>query len=349
MIGDTNNTSPNVDRITELLRQAAAPQTPDFMDTRTGSLAGYAAVYRGEDPMKAYQGASRMNVDQKQKDLALQAAAEKDIYTLMLQQKEAGNKEAGAVMDAVLKFAGNDPTVANKLLSELNNDPEEVDSRNITMKLVPIADRLGLTTIGERKLTSVSPGSTLVDERGNVVRTVPSRPKEAPASLQEKTRSEVDAIDISLKNIDTLLGEIKSNPGDFGAPGAIKDIGQTIIGGMSDVSKSVPGLSGIDSIVTPLKGAFDNNLIAKYTPLENNLAAALAAARVGGGKPPVYVLDQAKKDVSLQGLRSSEQVAAKLQGIKDELEQRRKSASSTAGYLGIQVNSKRPSLEEIFQ
>ena len=313
----------NIDRITELLRQAAKPEDPNFMDIGQGFMASKAAALRGQDPQLAYQTMSRARPMMEQQNLQNQAKTELDIYNLVQQEAERGNKEAQAVFSTIFELSGNDPQIASTLMAELEKDPEDINSGNVLRKAIPVAAKLGIT--------APKPKST------------------APAGLQEKTRSEIDAIDLSIKNIDTLLNEVKSKPGDFGIPGMAKDISQTIVGGMSDIAQSVPALSGLENFTAPLKQSTGGDLVAKYTPLENNLAAALASARVGGGKPAVYVLEQAKKDVSLRGIRSSSQISAKLEGIKQELQERRKSTGSTAEYLGIEVSQPRPSLEEIFQ
>lgn len=340
----------NVDRITQLLRQAAAPQTPDFMDTRTGTLAGYAAVYRGEDPMKSYQSASRMNVDQSQKDLASQAAAEMDIYKLVNDQKDRGNRDAAAVMEAVMKLSGDDPTKAGALLNKLHENPTEINAGNVYQLAIPAAAELGYT--GKKNYVEVSPGASLFDpSTGKNVYTAPAKPKEARDNLSNDIQSDFTVLDEADRKISELIKEAEKNPTDFGAIGAAKGVAQTVTGVVGDIAKSFPLTSGVAAGAEkyiPDVLTSDQGPTARLGIDENFLTNALVRARTGGGRRALKMdVDKAKSDASLRGLSSSEQVIQRLQAIQEEI--RRGKASTLEKGKSFNIDLKgRPSLEEIF-
>lgn len=217
----------NVDRITQLLRSSVQPQDPNASDISTGFLAAKAAAIRGEDPMKAYQSAAKQRITQSQEQFKAQAGAEVDIYNIMQKEAERGNHEAAAIMDTILKLSGNDIQKANNLMNELHKDPEDINSRNILRKAIPVAAKLGYTNIGEVKPVEVNPGSQLVNpQTGEVI--FKGAPKAGDTPLGKALlKSDIKQIDQLRKDADAAttmkadVAQMRSALKDVGAQGPI--------------------------------------------------------------------------------------------------------------------------------
>ena len=145
------------------------------------------------------------------------------------------------------------------------------------------------------------------------------------AKQQQEASERLASINDGVNLINQLLVDIPENPQDFGAIAGLRTGVQETVSIASDLANSF----GVDireatQAISEALGAdaFDERL-PQLQGFENRLAVALAAARVqaGGreGRSSVEMLRNAKDDVKLSGLRSSEAIAARLKAVKQEL------------------------------
>lgn len=129
-------TSPQYDRITEMLRQQAQTTEPTQGDYEAMALGN---LY---NPGQFVQGANQMQ--QQAQDQGMQA--QMNLLKVFEAKKAAGDAHAKALDDKIQLFTGGDPEGAALFLQELHNDPEQIDPSNsyqVLTKLAGIKKRTG--------------------------------------------------------------------------------------------------------------------------------------------------------------------------------------------------------------
>lgn len=135
------------DRITELLQQASQPSQPVNNQIDAALSAYVASQTPGGKPYDAYKQTINENVDRGVK-------ANASMLDLMTQAKDKGDADAKAVYDTAYKVTGGEPQAMNAVLTELHNDPEEIDASNAVAKTLTAASKLGLSNMDYRKTSA---------------------------------------------------------------------------------------------------------------------------------------------------------------------------------------------------
>jgi len=168
---------------------------------------------------------------------------------------------------------------------------------------------------------------------------------------------QLDFIDRTISQIDTIVTEVEKNPTLVGVPGAIRRAGQTLTGGISDISSlitdeqvneaSTIGRSLLDEteLTEDEKNSFFNDpTISKLRLFENNVGLALARTRHPEGRVPVDIIKRSIGDAKLTGFTSSRDVINRLKEIQSEMHKVRAGLSTRTG-AQAEVQPARPTSE----
>ena len=157
-----------------------------------------------------------------------------------------------------------------------------------------------------------------------------------PAAAQQSESERLASINTNVQFIDELLTELKENPEDFGATASLRGSVQSGIAILNDAARGIASVTGgavdLNQLAQNLGDAFgvesifDPNL-PRLEQIENRLATALGILRLqtagASRRSDVATFKQAKEDVRLQGLTSSQDIRARLDAIRNEFEQER--------------------------
>lgn len=154
-------------------------------------------------------------------------------------------------------------------------------------------------------------------------------PSQAVASQKNR-----DNLKENIDTINTLIGQIETDPSTVGIKGMVSSFFQKTIGMAKDLGGNVISKEIIENFgINP--DAFFNPNLSEQEVVQNNLALELAKLRTqrGGGnmKAMAGPFKAAQKDVDLRGLTSSAAVIEKLKTIREEFEAGLKSEESMVG------------------
>lgn len=190
-----------------------------------------------------------------------------------------------------------------------------------------------------------------------------------------------DNLSNAITTVDAAMKAIQDDPSRAGAMGSVRRAVQTGVGIGSDIVPLIESISGLKlknlgqstaqsirndpSIPQDVKNIllpeFDRSL-SDLDVWENSMAVELAKLRMSAGgqgsRALVSIYKEAKKDVSMTGLKSSEQVLTKLDTVKKEFEKEKETlrkrlggpsaASSELPPEAAQINDLDKRLKEIF-
>ena len=152
-----------------------------------------------------------------------------------------------------------------------------------------------------------------------------------PATQQFTQQSQLDRYNTVIDVIDTTIKNIEESPSRAGVIGSIRSLAQKAAGVVGDVSpdiladtmrKSVNAIPGLDDKQKgELSGYFDP-AIPENEIYENTIALELAKLRLTAGGGGIRAIDRAfkdaKKDVAITGMFSSNEVTARLKKVREE-------------------------------
>jgi len=187
-----------------------------------------------------------------------------------------------------------------------------------------IEARIGKLTESGGMSFEVSPDGTVRMVQGGLGKALPATQKFTQQSQLDRYNTVIDVIDNTISNI-------QESPSRAGVIGSIRSLAQKAVGVAGDVSpdiladmmhksvNAIPGLS--EKQKGELSGYFDP-AIPENEIYENTIALELAKLRVTAGGGGIRAIDRAfrdaKNDVAVTGMFSSNEVVARLKKVREE-------------------------------
>ena len=215
--------------------------------------------------------------------------------------------------------------------------PDRVTEKNPILLYNPsTGEKRGVIPGTDETRRMLSGGWVPVDIQGT-----PGEFSELTGTRADQLRGRYDNASTAKTVVNELIQNVKENPGNYGAVGAVKGALQSGGAVFGDVFEA----TGIDIIGTlgrsfeqeVATGEVDPEIVSRFfnpdipenEVKENYLAYELAKARKGIGRAPAVAdVENAKNSVNLTGLTSSKDVLSRLQQISREFENAQRNLSN---------------------
>jgi len=243
---------------------------------------------------------------------------------------------------------------SGNVIASVEAEPEKVSVKNVRLDdgrvVAATVSPDGTAKVGTREL---APGTfSLISQQATG----------APGDFQG-TKSQVgkdirqlDFIDRSIEQIDSIIAAVEADPTLVGVPGAIRRAGQTITGGIADVKSVLTGSEAAEAETDPVsqiaqslleetelsaeekQSFFNDPDISKLRLYENTVGLALARTRHPDGRVPVDIIKRSIADAKLTGFTSSRDVINRLREIKEGM---------TSVKSGLSTRTNRPNEQTV--
>lgn len=243
---------------------------------------------------------------------------------------------------------------SGNVIASVEGKPEKVTAKNVKLDdgrvVAATVSPDGTVKVGTREL---EPGSfSFISQQATG----------APGDFQG-TKSQVgkdirqlDFIDRSIEQIDSIIAAVEADPTLVGVPGAIRRAGQTITGGIADVKSVLTGSEAAQAETDPVsqiaqslleetelsaeekQSFFNDPDISKLRLYENTVGLALARTRHPDGRVPVDIIKRSIADAKLTGFTSSRDVINRLREIKEGM---------TSVKSGLSTRTNRPNEQTV--
>lgn len=195
--------------------------------------------------------------------------------------------------------------------------PDDVETRREILD--SLIDSGKAANLGEAELLLRQSGRSVTNTNVNL----------PGANRMDEIRGGIGDLNRGVDNVDRLIQIATENPGSFGASGTARKIGQETAGIAGDVLSNVPFLDNIAQAISEglaergIGDMFDET-IPESDRIVNGVAYGLARARKPTGRLAVQDVKNARDDVKIRGIRSTEGVIEGLKQIRKELDDARK-------------------------
>lgn len=218
--------------------------------------------------------------------------------------KDEFNRNLGRLIE--LENAGQQDTTEYKLLSQRVAKQTQINNEGLAIQFNPDGTVSAIVQgpQGAAGLGGALTGARALDEQANI-----------------------DRFATIIDLLDNTIGEIRESPSRAGLAGSIRSFAQKVVGIAGDVAPDSFAETVRRSAEQFGLGSFFDPALPETEINENAIALELAKMRVTAGGGGIRAVGEAfraaKKDVSLRGLTSSQEVITRLETVRREFETER--------------------------